>query len=613
MAGKILITPNAGSTTLDPTIAFQGAGVATDVTLRVPSTGGISFEGTAGQLFSITDSLSGTIFSVNDVSGIPSIEVIDTGLVKLAQYSGNVVLGSGTDDGVNKLQVNGSVVATNLSGTNTGDNATNTLYSGLVTNATHTGDVTGSVALTIASNAVTLAKMADVATGTVFYRKTAATGDPEVQTLATLKTDLLLTGTNSGDNAGVTSVGNGNGMNFTAFTTTGTVTLGTPSTLTAATTNALTTNSHTHAITGFLPLTGGTLTGTLNSSLTLVDELRTLNGNQLIINVGESNSVATGQAAEILYVNSEGGLEVNSSPDNWGSGWAGRRTASINDASGNSTFPGSVTATGAVSGSNLSGTNTGDNAGVTSVGNGNGMNFTTFTTTGTVTLGTPSTLTAATTNALTASSHTHEITGFLTAEVDTLATVTGRGNSTSLGIITNGYMSSESTRFLSPAGAAYNTSASAPVGAFRIKLPVNSRTWSAMFMFTVNIYNYTTGSTESYRIGGHQNGTNWYNISAHHISDVKAPYTVRFGYVGADACIWIGETNTTWSYPQVFVTDFQNGYGTINNNWGGAWTITVQTVFDTVQQTRTPYTSWNSGNLTNLNQRSNLAYRLSRC
>jgi hypothetical protein len=35
------------------------------------------------------------------------------------------------------------------SGTNTGDNATNSQYSGLVSNATHTGDVTGATALTI--------------------------------------------------------------------------------------------------------------------------------------------------------------------------------------------------------------------------------------------------------------------------------------------------------------------------------------------------------------------------------------------------------------------------------------------------------------------------------
>jgi hypothetical protein len=46
----------------------------------------------------------------------------------------------------------------NTSGTNTGDNAVNSLYSGLVTNATHTGDVTGATALTIANGAVTEAK-----------------------------------------------------------------------------------------------------------------------------------------------------------------------------------------------------------------------------------------------------------------------------------------------------------------------------------------------------------------------------------------------------------------------------------------------------------------------
>jgi len=48
--------------------------------------------------------------------------------------------------------------------------------------------------------------MADVATGTVFYRKTAGTGAPEVQTLATLKTDLGLTGTNSGDQTSIVGI-----------------------------------------------------------------------------------------------------------------------------------------------------------------------------------------------------------------------------------------------------------------------------------------------------------------------------------------------------------------------------------------------------------------------
>lgn len=65
----------------------------------------------------------------------------------------------------------------------------------------HSGDVTsaGDGATTIATGAVTLAKMANMATASLIYRKTAGTGAPEVNTLATLKTDLGLTGTNSGD------------------------------------------------------------------------------------------------------------------------------------------------------------------------------------------------------------------------------------------------------------------------------------------------------------------------------------------------------------------------------------------------------------------------------
>lgn len=88
---------------------------------------------------------------------------------------------------------------------------------------TLTGDVTGSgagtVPTTIAAGAVSLAKMANVATGTLFYRKTAGTGAPEVQTLATLKTDLGLTGTNSGDQT-ITLTGDVTGTGTGSFAAT---------------------------------------------------------------------------------------------------------------------------------------------------------------------------------------------------------------------------------------------------------------------------------------------------------------------------------------------------------------------------------------------------------
>jgi hypothetical protein len=100
---NIWITPNNGSTTADPKIVFSGADASTsaqNITCQVyPTNGGtLSFEGSVGQLFSIANSMTGTIFSVNDVSGIPSIEVLDSGQVNIAQYGGNVLIGAGNNN-----------------------------------------------------------------------------------------------------------------------------------------------------------------------------------------------------------------------------------------------------------------------------------------------------------------------------------------------------------------------------------------------------------------------------------------------------------------------------------------------------------------------------------
>lgn len=82
---NIVITPNTGSSTGDPTLVFSGANttVNTDITLRTypTSNGTLSIEGSAGQLFSVTNDLSGTIFSVNDISGIPAMDVNANGRI----------------------------------------------------------------------------------------------------------------------------------------------------------------------------------------------------------------------------------------------------------------------------------------------------------------------------------------------------------------------------------------------------------------------------------------------------------------------------------------------------------------------------------------------------
>ena len=89
----IIIRPGTLLTT-DPNIEFKSGATSGDpVTLNIEDDGTtttLSFSGSAGQLFSMTNSFDGTIFSVNDVSGIPSIEVLDTGIIKLAEYGGYV-------------------------------------------------------------------------------------------------------------------------------------------------------------------------------------------------------------------------------------------------------------------------------------------------------------------------------------------------------------------------------------------------------------------------------------------------------------------------------------------------------------------------------------------
>lgn len=115
---NIVITPNNGATG-DPQIVFSGADASTaaqNITLKVYPTnsGTLSIEGSAGQLFSVTNELTGSLFAVNDISGLPQIEVLDTGVVKLSQYGGRVVIGTTSDDGISALQVNGTITALRL-------------------------------------------------------------------------------------------------------------------------------------------------------------------------------------------------------------------------------------------------------------------------------------------------------------------------------------------------------------------------------------------------------------------------------------------------------------------------------------------------------------------
>ena len=91
----ILITPNKGTTSL-PELSFIGQ-VNSPIKLRVLDDNTLSFEGSAGQLFSINNNLTtGTIFAVSDVSGVPSLSVDANGALKLVPFNGVAMVGGTT-------------------------------------------------------------------------------------------------------------------------------------------------------------------------------------------------------------------------------------------------------------------------------------------------------------------------------------------------------------------------------------------------------------------------------------------------------------------------------------------------------------------------------------
>lgn len=95
-----------------PVIDFISPSETSTILASMLDSGILSVSGTSGQLFSISDSMTGTIFAVNDISGIPSIEVFDTGKVQIAELGGNILIGSSADDGTNKVQITGKLKTT---------------------------------------------------------------------------------------------------------------------------------------------------------------------------------------------------------------------------------------------------------------------------------------------------------------------------------------------------------------------------------------------------------------------------------------------------------------------------------------------------------------------
>ena len=158
-------------------------------------------------------------------------------------------------------------------------------------------------------------------------------------------------------------------------------------------------------------------------------------------------------------------------------------------------------------------------------------------------------------------------------------------------IVTEGQHNSYGNmRILNPGGAEMYSRSSTETGAIKITLPVS---WtSTMIRMTVQIYEYTNDESFTLYCGGYNYGTTsqWVNTFAQIISStgVRRNFSVRFAHDGSKCTIFIGELNSTWSYPQIAVTDFQAGFNNATvANWEDGWDVGLETSsFGTVSSTK---------------------------
>lgn len=161
---------------------------------------------------------------------------------------------------------------------------------------------------------------------------------------------------------------------------------------------------------------------------------------------------------------------------------------------------------------------------------------------------------------------------------------------------TQGYGTSDSTRILYPGGGSFVTTTSVITGAIRIKMPVFGS--GMMMTCTVKVYEYSTNKSFTITFGGHRDAANWYNEFCYiDGGTTRTNLTVRFGIDDGVNCVWIGETSSSWSYPQVFVTDAQLGYVGYSTSWLSGWAVDFVTAFGSVARTQIAYAKITTANI----------------
>jgi len=234
-------------------------GNAATVTTNADLTGVITSKGNATSIASQTG--TGTTFAM---STSPTLVTPTIGAATATSLNKITVTAPAT--GATLTIVDGATLTASatasVSGTNSGDNATNTTYSSLISNATHTGDATGSTALTVVKiNGVLMSGL-----GTGILKNTTTTGVPSIAVAADFPVlNQNSTGTAAGLSTTLAVLSGGTGV--TTSTGSGANALATSPTLVTPILGVATATT-VNKVTVTAPATGATLTIVDGATLT---------------------------------------------------------------------------------------------------------------------------------------------------------------------------------------------------------------------------------------------------------------------------------------------------------------------------------------------------------
>lgn len=135
-----------------------------------------------------------------------------------------------------------------------------------------------------------------------------------------------------------------------------------------------------------------------------------------------------------------------------------------------------------------------------------------------------------------------------------------------------------------------------------IAMPTAAYKNSCMNKFKVSIYNYVDDTSVDYIIGGYtySDGT-WYSCSAICLGKKGSALSnlpVHFCYDTTRMYVYIGNNNTSWSYPNITISDVTVGHsGTIaqlKSGWGISFSTSTKTIHKTISNTCITYNAHNA-------------------